>query len=48
MTDDDPENTLKEICYTTCVSYDEVNDLISKVKKDPFKDKDKITDILFK
>jgi hypothetical protein len=48
MTDDDPENTLKEICYTTCVSYEEVNELINKIKKDPFKDKDKIADILFK
>jgi len=48
MTDDDPENTLKEICYTTCVSYEEVNDLINKIKKDPFKDKERIADILFK
>ena len=48
MTDDDPENALKVICYETYVPYEEVNELINKIKKNPFKDKDKIADILFK
>jgi len=48
IADDDPEYTLKEICNRTIVSYEEVNELINKIKKDPFKDKDKIADILFK
>lgn len=48
MTEDDPEATLQQICYTTCVSYGEVTQLIKQIKEQNFKDKEKIAAILYK